>query len=490
MNDRSVYPLGKRRTLVVFAGAMLGMLLAALNQTIVATALPKIVADLGGMEHYTWVFSAYMLGMTITVPLYGKLSDLYGRRPFFVVGIVLFSAGSVVAGLAPSMGALIAGRAIQGLGAGGLIPLAIAVIGDIIPPRKRGAWQGVTGAVFALSSVVGPATGGWIADNASWRWAFFVGLPIGALALAVIWIGFGASERHERHTIDYVGALLLTAGTTLGLLAAVWGGVEFPWGSLPIAALFASSVLALVAFVLWERRSAEPILPPALFANRTFAVSQVALFAIGGAMFGTIMFVPLFVQSVQGESATSSGAVLTPLMLGIITTSVVAGQIVSRTGHYRPVLLAGPPLMAVGLYLLTRLGATSSAAETTRDVVIVGLGIGLQMQTFTVVVQNSVPRRMIGVATASTQFFRSIGATAGVTVMGAIVTARLGREAAGAPPGDLAAAIHPAFALGIALVLVAFTATLFLPHHELRANMDERPAPKPARDELAGEIAA
>lgn len=489
MNDRTVYPLGRRRTLIVFTGAMLGMLLAALNQTIIATALPKIVADLGGLEHYSWVFSAYMLGMTVTVPLYGKLSDLYGRRPFFVVGILLFSAGSVVAGLAPSMEVLIAGRAIQGLGAGGLIPLAIAVIGDIIPPRRRGKWQGVSGAVFALSSIVGPATGGWIADNASWRWAFFVGLPLGAIALAVIWIGFGARERHERHSIDFLGAFLLTAGTATGLLAGVWGGVEYPWASAQVIGLFSAAALSLAAFVLWERRAAEPILPPDLFRNRTFAASQAALFAVGGAMFGTIMFVPLFVQAVQGESATSSGAVLTPLMLGIIVASVVAGQIVSRTGRYRGVLLVGPPLMAAGLYLLTRLGVDSSPGETTRAVVVVGVGIGLQMQTFTVVVQNAVPRRMMGVATASTQFFRSIGATAGVTVMGAIVIARLGRETAGAPPAEIAAALHPAFALGIGLALAAFVATLFLPHQELRGDMEERHAEAPVHGDVAREAA-
>ena len=488
MNDRSVYPSGKRRILVIFTGALLGMLLAALNQTIVSTALPKIVADLGGLEHYSWVFSAYMLGMTVTIPLYGKLSDLYGRRPFFVVGIVLFSAGSALAGLAPSMGVLIAGRAVQGLGAGGLIPLAIAVIGDIIPPRRRGKWQGLMGAVFALSSIVGPATGGWIADNASWRWAFFVSLPIGAVALVVIWIGFGARERHRRHEIDYVGALLLTAGTAFGLLGAVWGGVRYPWGSAVIAALFVGSVGLLAAFVLWERRQSEPILPPSLFRNRTFAASQAALFAVGGAMFGTMMFVPLFVQAVQGESATRSGAVLTPFMLAIITASVIAGQIVSRTGRYRAVLLAGSPLMAFGLFLLAGLGVDSSPTETIRAVVMVGAGIGLQMQTFTVVVQNDVPRRLLGVATASTQFFRSIGATAGVTAMGAIVTLQLGRQTVAAPAAELAAALRPAFAFAIGLVVIAFAATLFVPHRELR-DIEERPAARRVLEEAAGETA-
>jgi EmrB/QacA subfamily drug resistance transporter len=474
MNDRSVYPLGKRRTLIIFFGVMLGMLLASLNQTIVSTALPKIVDDLGGLEHYSWVFSAYMLGATVTVPIYGKLSDIYGRRPFFVLGIVLFSGGAIVAGLAPSMSVLIVGRAVQGLGAGGLIPLAIAVIGDIIPPRQRGKWQGLTGGVFALSSVIGPATGGWIADNSSWRWAFFVSLPLAVIALVVVWYGFGARDQHERHSVDWLGATLLTAGASLGLLAAVWGGTQYPWASLQIVGMFGTAALLTVAFVLWEQRAAEPILPLELFRNRTFTAAVSALFPIGAAMFGAIMYVPLFVQRVLGESATSSGAVLTPLMLGLIVASVSAGQIVSRTGRYRGVLLAGPPIMATGFFLLMQLGTGATSFMITRDVVIVGLGIGLVMQTFVVVVQNSVPQRMIGVATASTQFFRSIGATAGVTVMGAIVTAHVGATTASASPARLADALHGAFALALVLVGIAFVATLFIPHTELRRTMEEK----------------
>ena len=474
MNDRTVYPLGKRRTLIVFAGLILAMLVAALNQTIVATALPTIVGDLGGFQHYSWVFSAYMLGMTVTVPLYGRLSDFYGRRPFFALGILLFSAGSIVAGLAPSMEALIAGRAIQGLGAGGLIPLGIAVIGDIIPPRQRGKWQGLLGVVFGTASVIGPATGGWIADNTSWRWAFFVSLPLAALALTVVWLGFHAKQVTERHRIDYLGATLLTGAISTGLLGSVWGGVDYPWTSPMILGLFTASAALAVAFVLQERRAPEPILPLDLFRNRSFAVAQVALFGVGAAIFGTIMFVPLFVQQVLGESATSSGAILTPLMLGWITASALSGQIVSRTGHYRPVLLAGPPIMATGFYLLAGMDPSATAFEATRAVVIVGVGTGLLMQNFTVVVQNAVPRTLMGTATASTQFFRSIGATAGVTGMGAIMLARLGSsEAATASPAELANALHPAFALGILLCALTFVATLFLPHTELRATMDD-----------------
>jgi EmrB/QacA subfamily drug resistance transporter len=479
MNDTSVYPLGKRRTLIVFFGLMLGMLLAALDQTIVSTALPSITQDLGGFEHYSWVFSAYMLGATVTVPLYGKLSDIYGRRPFFLLGITLFSFGSIICGLSASMGMLIAGRAIQGLGAGGLIPLAVAAIGDIIPPRLRGKWQGFTGVVFAASSVLGPAVGGWLTDNASWRWCFFVNLPLAGLALAVVWFGFVRRPAPEKHAIDYVGAILLTTGAAAGLLAAVWGGTEYPWSSPIIIGLFFAAIVLSTAFVLWERRTEEPILPLELFEERTFSAATVASFSVGAAMFGAIIYVPLFVQRVLGESASSSGVVLTPLMLGIITTSIVAGQIVSRTGHYRPVLMTGPPLLALGFLLLTQIGVGTSELTITRDVVIVGFGIGLMMQTLTVAVQNSVSRRRIGVATASVQFFRTVGAMAGVSVMGAIVTARLGGLDTGrVSPADLAGALHPVFVLAIGLAAIALAAVLFVPHIELRKTMEET-APNP-----------
>jgi EmrB/QacA subfamily drug resistance transporter len=479
MEDRSIYPLGKRRTVIVFAGLLLGMLLAALDQTIVSTALPSIVRDLGGLEHYSWVFSAYMLASTVTVPLYGKLSDLYGRRPFFLLGILLFSTGSILSGLAGSMAMLIVGRGVQGLGAGALIPLALAVIGDIIPARRRPKWQGAMGAMFAFSSVLGPAVGGWLTDNATWRWCFFVNLPIAATALAVVWFGFEPKQRRERHSIDYLGATLLVLGSLAGLLAAVWGGSEYPWASVQIVGLLLVSAVLLGGFVLQERRAAEPILPPPLFRNPTVRVAIVALFMLGAAMFGTIIYVPLFVQRVLGESATSSGTVLTPLMLGLITTSLTAGQIVSRTGRYRPVLLTGPIVTGVGLFLLTRIGVDTTSLAVTRDIVLVGLGIGLLFSTFTVVVQNAVARTEIGVATAATQFFRSIGATVGVTVMGTIVTAGLGTGAQAASPAALANALRPAFFVALGLMAVAFLVTLRIPQVELRSRLGD-PVPEVA----------
>jgi EmrB/QacA subfamily drug resistance transporter len=529
MNDvpvNTAYRYGRRRTLVVVSGLLLGILLAALNQTIVATALPHIVSDLGGLDHYSWVFSAYMLGSTITVPLYGKLSDIYGRRPFFVLAIVLFMAGAVVSGTAVSMGQLIAGRAVQGLGAGGLVPLSMAVIGDLVAPRERGKWQGVTGAVIGVASIIGPATGGWISDNASWRWAFFVSLPFGLLALAVVFVGFRIEPEHRDHSVDYIGAALLTAGVSAGLLATVWGGSQYPWLSLQVMGLYVGAAILLGAFVRHERRAPDPILPLELFRNRTFAAAQAALFMVGAAMFATIMFTPLFVQGVLGRSATNSGAVLTPLILGLIGASIIAGQVTSRTGRYKGLLLASPLVLGAGLLLMTRLGAGSTSGEMTRDMIVVGIGIGLGMQTFVLVVQNAVPQSVMGVATAATQFSRLIGATIGVTVMGAVLTGRLNTELAarltsaqqhrlggGGSLGSLvqgsaghlpaaiatqlhealAAAMHSVFVLCVPLAVLALVATLFVEQRQLRRTMAEEPraaeppAPSPRAPVMAAE---
>jgi len=477
MNDRSIYPLGKRRTLIVLAGALLGMLLASVNQTLAATAMPTIVEDLGGLGHYSWVFSAYVLGATLAIPLYGKLSDLYGRRPLFLTAIGLFSAGSIVAGFAPSMDVLVAGRAVQGLGAGGLMPLGIAVIGDIMAPRARGKWQAVNGIVFGAAAVGGPTIGGWIADNASWRLVFFVSLPLAALALVVVWFGFGTWGRREERRIDYAGAALLTLGAGAGLVALSSGGVDYAWGSPVVLVLLAASVLFLGAFVAWERRAEEPLVPLRLLRRRSIATAEIALFALGAVAFGTVTFVPLFVQGVLRESATSAGAVLTPLMLSWIGASVVAGQILSRTGRFRPVLLAGPPIMAVGFALLATMGTSASLSDVIRNVVIVGAGVGLMMQPLVVVVQNATPQGMMGAATASAQFFRWTGSSVGVTLMGAIVAAGLGNPASpSAPPAELASALHPAFAFALAVVAIAFVAMLALPDGRLRRSFDERPA--------------
>jgi len=312
VNAREGYLLPRRQTLLAIVGVLMGMLLAALNQTIVATALPRIVADLGGIEHYSWVFSAYMLAATVTTPIYGRLSDVYGRRGFFIAGILLFMAGGVVGATAGSMTQLVTARAIQGLGAGALMPLAIATIGDLVPPSDRGRWQGLTGAVFGFASILGPTTGGYIADNADWRWVFIVSLPVALVAMVVVATTLKIPPHPERGTkVDYTGAALLAAGLSALLLATVRGGQDAPWTSGEIVGLFAVGAITIAVFLWWERRIEQPIVPVELFGMRTFSAANLAGFATGVGMFGTIMFVPLFVQGVLGGSATSSGLVLT-----------------------------------------------------------------------------------------------------------------------------------------------------------------------------------
>jgi EmrB/QacA subfamily drug resistance transporter len=459
------YLLSRRATLVAMSGVLLGMLLAALNQTIVATALPRIVGELGGVDHYSWVFSAYMLGATVTTPIYGRLSDVYGRRPFFVAGILVFMAGAVVCGTAGGMTQLVAGRAVQGLGAGALIPLAVATIGDLIPPSERGRWQGLTGAVFGFASVIGPTTGGWISDHADWRWVFFVSLPVGLVALAVVVTTLKIPPHPDRGTkVDYAGGALLALGLTAGLLAIVQGG--------PFE-LYAISVLVLAVFVWWERRVEQPIVPVELFRSRIFTASNLAGFAVGVGMFGAIMFVPLYVQEVLGSSATASGLVLTPLMLAMMVTSVGSGQVITRTGRYRWALIAGPVIMGAGFFLLATMTAASPRMHATVAMIVTGLGLGLMLQNLALVVQNGVPARHLGAATSAVQFSRSIGGTIGVSVMGAILAAG---DPAGATPQQLADAIHPVFVIGVPLMAITLAIVLLIPELPLRRTVREVPA--------------
>jgi len=463
------YRFTKGRILAIYSGLMVTLLLAALDQTIVATALPRIVGDLGGLSSYSWVFTAYMLATTVTVPLYGKLGDVYGRRPLFFVSIGLFLAGSALCGVAWGMPELIVFRALQGFGAGGLFPLSLAVVGSIIPPRDRGRYQGLIGGVFAAASIAGPAVGGFLVDNASWRWVFYVNLPVGGLALVVIYLTMPkrAAPRRE-HSIDWVGAAALAAGTTGLLLGLVWGGRQYAWSSGHVVGALVGAGVSLAAFGWIERRAREPILPFDLLRNQTVWASIVCVALVGMAMFGTIAFVPLFVQGVIGTSATSSGVVLTPLMLGAVTTSFVSGQIVSRIGRYRPNTIIGPIVLGIGMLLLSRMGPGTTNGVAARNMVIAGIGLGAMMQMFVLSVQNSVPIRAMGSATALTQFGRSIGATLGVTLMGVIVNQGLPRAARGheqlshrLPPrlrADLANALHPAFlsaAVVCGVVLVA-----------------------------------
>jgi EmrB/QacA subfamily drug resistance transporter len=482
---RPGYLLPHRATVAAIGGVLLGMLLAILNQTIVATALPRVAQDLGGLAHYSWVFSAYMLAATVTVPIYGRLSDAYGRRPFFVAGILFFMAGSVVGGTADSMTQVIVARAIQGLGAGALIPLAMAVIGDLVPPSDRGRWQGLTGAVVGAASVLGPFSGGWIADHADWRWVFFVSLPVGFVALATVLLTLRIPPHPDRATrIDYSGAALLAAGLSCVLLGTVRLGDAAARDPVELAALFAAGA-ALLGVLGWhERRTPNPIVPLSLFRLRTFSAAVATAFAVGVAMFGAIMFVPLFVQGVLGESATNAGLVLTPLMLALVTASVGSGHLISRTGHYRWAIVAGPVLMACGFALLGALDAGSSQGDATVATIVLGLGLGLLIQNLVLVIQNAVPSRELGAATSASQFFRTTGGTIGVTVMGAVMTAGLpaGVSLAGAgglgggasvAREQLADAIHPVFMLGLPVMAIALALVLLIPERPLRRTARE-----------------
>jgi EmrB/QacA subfamily drug resistance transporter len=458
------------RVLAIYSGLMVALLLAALDQTIVATALPKVVSDLGGISQYSWVFTAYMLGSTVTVPLYGKLGDVHGRKPLFIIAIVIFLVGSALCGAAQDMWELVIFRAVQGVGAGGLFPLTLAMVGMIVPPRERGRYQGLIGSVFAGASIIGPLVGGFIVDNTSWRWIFYVNLPVGGLALAVILVTMPRRPYRQEHSIDWLGAAILAAGTTALLLGLVWGGNEYPWSSSEVLVALAAGAVLLVAFGVVERRVPEPILPFDLFRNQTVASSVACMALVGAAMFGTISYVPLFVQGVIGTSATSSGIVLTPLILGAVTTSFISGQIVSRTGRYRPNTLIGPVVLGLGMLLLWRMGTDTTRGEAARNMVIAGIGLGMMMQIFVLSVQNSVTRAAMGSATALTQFARSIGSTLGVTLMGVLINQNLPASVSTngvalhrlpeAGRAALANALHPAFFFGVILCAFVFVISL------------------------------
>lgn len=438
--------LSRGRTFLVMLGIGLGMLLAALDQTVVSTAMPKVVAGLGGFDLYAWVFTAYMLTSTVTIPLYGKLSDLYGRKIFFLFGMVIFLIGSVLAGRSADMTQLIAFRGLQGIGAGALMPVALAVVGDLFPPAKRGKVQGLMGTVFGVSSVIGPTLGGYITDNLDWRWIFYVNLPVGLLGIAVVlftmpWDKPGNRER----SVDYLGAALLVLGLVPLLLALSWAGQQYPWLSAPTLGLLAVAVVVLSIFVLVERRAKEPILPPSLFRNRIFRVSVAAVFLSAAGMFGTLMFIPLFVQGVIGASATSSGYVLTPMMLSIIVGSIGGGQLISRWGRYRYVALAGLGVVALGMVLFWRMDASATQGQAVFNMIVTGFGLGVTMPLYVIVVQNAFAQRQMGMVTSSVTFFRSIGGTMGVAIMGTFMNdvfrsrvaeglAELGAGASALPP--------------------------------------------------------
>lgn len=434
--------LTHRQILTVLYGLMLGMLVAALSQTVVSTALPTIVGELGGQDKLPWVVTATLLTSTASTPLWGKVSDLYGRKPLFQIAIVVFLVGSALSGLSQNITMLIAFRALQGLGGGGLMALSQTIIGDLVAPRERGRYQGYMGSVFAASSVGGPLLGGFLVDGPGWRWCFYVSIPIGLAALIVTNRVLTMPFARRDHEIDYLGAAFLVAGVSAILVVTSLGGREYQWRSPQVLFLGALSVVFLVLTVWQERRAAEPILPPRLFSNRVFNITSLAGFIVGVAMFGAMIFLPQYLQIVKGRSATVSGLLMTPLMLGLMVTSIGSGRVIARTGRYKVFPVAGLAIMTIGIGLLSLLEPGTPQVLVSLYMLVVGVGMGMVMQVLVLAVQNAVEPKDLGVATSAATFFRSMGGALGVAVFGAVLNNRLehhigrgfARVLASAPP--------------------------------------------------------
>jgi EmrB/QacA subfamily drug resistance transporter len=421
----SYHALPRRDLVLTVAGLMLGLLLAALDQTIVGTAMPRIIAELKGFEHYAWVTTAYLLTSTAVVPISGKLSDMYGRKVFLLGSSAMFVLTSALCGLSQDMTQLIVFRGLQGLAGGVLTSTVFTVISQIFPPAERGRIQGIFSGIFGLASIVGPVLGGYLTDNLSWRWVFYVNLPVGLVALLVLWFSFpNIRPALRERRIDVVGALTLVAGVVPLLLALSWGGNDYPWTSPVILGLFAFAAVMLVVFGLVESRAIEPIIPLSLFRNSIVSVSVLALTLMAISMFGSILFIPLYIQGVIGTNATQSGTVLMPMMIVNIASSIVGGQIISRTGRYKAVGLFGLTMMTLGMFLLSRMGPDTDYLTVVRNMVVLGLGMGPAMPVFTLAAQNAVKMSQLGVVTSLTQFARSIGSTLGVAVFGSLLTNR------------------------------------------------------------------
>jgi len=447
--------ISRRQLIVTMIGVMLGVLLSALDQTVVGPAMFKIIRDLKGLEHYAWVTTVYLLTSTVTVPIAGKLGDLHGRKWYFVGGMVVFMLGSALSGLASGtepfslfgftvtgltvgMAQLIFFRAFQGIGGGLLMANAFTIIGDLVPPADRGRWQGMFGGVFGLASVVGPTIGGYITDSIGWQWVFYVNIPVGFVALAVVIFRFPhlAPSRRGSRAIDWLGAATLIGATVPLLLAlSLAGSSGFAWTSPQTLGLFGISALMTATFILVERRATEPLIPLSLFKNRIFTLSIVTVFLVGVGMFGAMINIPLFIQGVQGDSATSSGNAITPMMIAMIVVSVVSGQIVSRTGRYRALAIAGQIALVAGMFLLSTMTVETLRWQTIGFMMLMGVGIGVAMPLYTLIVQNAFPPQQLGVVTSATTFFRSVGGTIGVAVLGSVVNNRFSSEyAASLPP--------------------------------------------------------
>ncbi len=471
-----------RQRRLIFGALLLVLFVAALDQTIVSTALPTIVGDLGGLEHLSWVVTSYLLASTVVGPLYGKLGDLYGRKRVLQFALLLFLVGSALCGLAQSMPQLIAFRAIQGLGGGGLLVVAMAVVGDLVAPRDRGRYQGLFGGVFGIAVVAGPLLGGFFVDNLSWRWIFYINLPLGLVALAVIATAFRSRQVTTRHRIDWLGTIVLAAGLSGVILYTSLGGTSYAWDAPGMLAAIGAGVALLALFPLIEARAEEPILPPELFRNMTFRTTSAIGFGVGFALFGSVTFVPLYLQIVKGRSATDSGLLMTPMMLGVLITSTASGFLISRYGRYRAFPIAGTAIAAAGLYLLSTLEVATSTEVAAGYMLLLGLGLGLVMQVLVLAAQNAVDYRLLGVATSGSTLFRQVGGSIGVSVFGAIFSNRLGHELAQRAPrgvhvatsaspavvhqlppaihalyvAAVAAALHPVFLIAAAVTLGAF----------------------------------
>ncbi len=503
----------------IFGALMLVLLIASLDQTIVSTALPTIAGDLGGASKLAWVVTAYMLASTISTPLAGKLGDLYGRKIVLQTSLVVFLVGSVVCGLSQDMTALIACRAIQGLGGGGLMVSTQAAIGDVVPARDRGRYSGFMGGVFGISTVIGPLLGGFFVDNLSWRWIFYINVPIGVVAFIVIAAVFTVKTERKHHDIDYAGITLLAAGLSSIVLLTTLGGDTYAWGSAEIAGLAVLSVVCTLGFLWAEHRASEPVLPLSLFRNRVFAVSSAVGFVVGVALFGSVTYLPLFLQLVKGSSPTISGLEMLPLMAGVLISSIGSGQLIARTGRYKIFPIMGTALMVVGMALLSRLEVGTPTWQAGLYMLVLGLGLGGVMQVLVLVVQNAVDYSMLGVATSGASLFRSMGGSIGTPIFGAILTSHLtsnlhaafpdasgqvGQLTQGATPAVIAAlpvavrdafrsayveALHPVFIAGAAVAAVAFVLTWFIKEVPLRKTVQAQGMPEAvASPRIAGSM--
>ena len=437
--------LPRRQVLITLAGVLLAMFLSSLDQTVVGTAMPRIITDLGGFTQYTWVTTAYIITSTIAIPITGKLTDMYGRKWFYVGGLAIFIVGSLLCGFSSNMMQLIFFRGFQGIGAGIMMANAFTVIGDIFPPAERGKYQGLMAGTFGLSSIIGPTLGGYITDTLSWHWVFFVNIPLGVI-IAILFILFFPHLRPDelKHKIDYLGIVTLIFAVVPTLLALTWGGVEYPWRSAQIIGLFAFSAVMIPLFVVLENRAQEPIIPMWLFKNRIVSVSVFIIFITGVGMFGGIIFIPLFFQGVLGQSATNSGTFLTPMMLGLVAGSIISGQLLSRAGgHYRLQGMVGLGVMALGMFMLSGMSPETSNARAITNIVVTGFGLGITMPLYVLAVQNAIPYSALGAATSSAAFFRSIGGAFGLAIFGSIMNNRFASELMGGLPAQAKSIIPP-----------------------------------------------